>query len=230
MVDVTSLPTLQGAKSTTFTRPPFNDSLTLAEIYAFHALNSSKHPVFTYAENSTKGTREICYSEAYAAIQRGHGMASRYHSDLVGDVTRAPVVGILASLGRQHIGILIQTRLNIASDTITYTTFTVGIIHAGLTPFPISTRNSIVGVAHLIRTTGLHLLFVSPDSAMQRIALEATAILEKEGIIVKILPVPQFDDLYNEDDTFKQLVPVRISADPIILILHSSGMFGSHAR
>ncbi|XP_006463297.1 hypothetical protein AGABI2DRAFT_120116 [Agaricus bisporus var. bisporus H97] len=206
MVDVTSLPTLQGAKSTTFTRPPFNDSLTLAEIYAFHALNSSKHPVFTYAENSTKGTREICYSEAYAAIQRGHGMASRYHSDLVGDVTRAPVVGILASL-----------------DTITYTTFTVGIIHAGLTPFPISTRNSIVGVAHLIRTTGLHLLFVSPDSAMQRIALEATAILEKEGIIVKILPVPQFDDLYNEDDTFKQLVPVRISADPIILILHSSG-------
>jgi hypothetical protein len=65
---------------------------------------------------------------------------------------------------------------------------------------------------------------------MQRIALEAIAILEKEGISVKILPVPQFGDLYNEDDTFKQMVPVRISEDPIILILHSSGMFGPSLR
>jgi hypothetical protein len=100
MVDVASLPTLQGAKSTTFTRPPFNDSLTLPEIYAFHALNSSLHPVFTYADKS-KGasTREICYPEVYAAIQRGHGIVSRYHSDLVEDGAKAPIVGILASLG-----------------------------------------------------------------------------------------------------------------------------------
>jgi len=97
-------------------------------------------------------------------------------------------------------------------------------MHAGLTPFPLSTRNSVSGVAHLIRSTGLRLLFVSPDSAMQRIALEAVATLEKEGIVVNVLPVPQFGDLYNEDDAFKQLVPVRISSDPVVIILHSSGM------
>jgi hypothetical protein len=61
---------------------------------------------------------------------------------------------------------------------------------------------------------------------MQRLALEAVAVLEKEGIIVNILPVPLFDDLYNEDDTCKQLIPVRVSADPVIIILHSSGTFG----
>lgn len=99
MVDVASLPTLQGAKSSTFTRPPFNNSLTIPEVYAFHALNSSQHPVFVYADSSTSGTREILYPEAYAAIQRAHGLVSRYHSDLVGDVTKAPVVGILANIG-----------------------------------------------------------------------------------------------------------------------------------
>ncbi|KAF7761593.1 hypothetical protein Agabi119p4_9585 [Agaricus bisporus var. burnettii] len=206
MVDVASLPTLQGAKSSTFTRPPFNNSLTIPEVYAFHALNSSQHPVFVYADSSTSGTREILYPEVYAAIQRGHGLVSRYHSDLVGDVTKAPVVGILANI-----------------DTVTYITLALGIMHAGLTPFPISTRNSIIGVAHLIRTTCLRILFVSPDSAMQRIALEATMVLEREGIIVNILPAPQFDDFYNEDGSFRQLAPVRVSADPVVLILHSSG-------
>jgi hypothetical protein len=100
MVDVASLPTLQGAKSPTFTRPPFNDSLTLPEIYAFHAIHSSRHPVFTYADNSTSADIvEICYPEVYAGIQRGHGIVSRYHSDLVEDGAKAPIVGILASLG-----------------------------------------------------------------------------------------------------------------------------------
>jgi hypothetical protein len=59
---------------------------------------------------------------------------------------------------------------------------------------------------------------------MQRIALEAIAILEKEAISVKILSVPQFDDLYN-DVAFNQVAPVRVSEDPIIIILHSSGTF-----
>lgn len=58
---------------------------------------------------------------------------------------------------------------------------------------------------------------------MQRIALEATMVLEREGIIVNILPAPQFDDFYNEDGSFRQLAPVRVSADPVVLILHSSG-------
>jgi hypothetical protein len=96
-------------------------------------------------------------------------------------------------------------------------------MHAGLTAFPISTRNSVVGVAHLIRSTGLQLLFVSPDLAMQQIALEATTILEKEGIAVSVLAAPQFGELYNGDDSHKQLVPVRSCADPVVLILHSSG-------
>jgi hypothetical protein len=113
MIDLTSLPTLQGRKSTTFTRPPLDGSLTLPELYAFHALNSSQHPLFTYVDDgSAKRTREICYPEAYTAIQRAHGIVSRYHSDLLGDVTTAPVVGILASLGRLYFENIIQKQLN----------------------------------------------------------------------------------------------------------------------
>jgi hypothetical protein len=100
MVDVTSLPTLQAANCTTFTRPPFSEPLTFPGIYAFHALHSSKHPLFIYADSSTKsGVREICYAEVYAAVQRAHGIVSRYHSSIVGDVTKAPTVGILANIG-----------------------------------------------------------------------------------------------------------------------------------
>lgn len=99
-------------------------------------------------------------------------------------------------------------------------------MHAGLTAFPISTRNSVVGVAHLIRATGLRLLFVSPDPAMQRIALDACEILKGEGITVNIVPAPQFGDLYNEDNTSNKLTPLRSSPDPVVLILHSSGRSG----
>ena len=110
------------------------------------------------------------------------------------------------------------------TDSVTYATFLVGMMHAGLTAFPISTRNSVIGVAHLIRTTELRLLFVSPDAAMQRTALDACAILKGEGIDIHILPLPQFQDLYNQDDSSTSLTPVKYTPDPIVLILHSSGM------
>lgn len=96
-------------------------------------------------------------------------------------------------------------------------------MHAGLTPFAISTRNSVDDVAHLIRTTGLRLLLVSPDPAMQRLASEVSAKLETEGITVNTVLTPQFGDLYNEDNTFRKLLPARNLVTPVILILHSSG-------
>ncbi|KXN82193.1 Polyketide synthase HetM [Leucoagaricus sp. SymC.cos] len=206
MIDVSTLPTLQAAASKTFTRPPFDHSLTIPEIYAFHALKSPDHPIFIYAEDSAGTNRTIYYPEAYAAIQRGHNIVTCKHEELAQGPKGPNVVGILANI-----------------DSITYVTFSVGIMHAGLAAFPISTRNSVVGIAHLIRTTGLRLLFVSPDSAMQRLASDACTLLENEGIDVHILPVPQFNDLYNQDKSCSELAPVRSSPDPVVLILHSSG-------
>lgn len=206
MIDVHSLPTLQAAASTTFTRPSFDQSLTVPDIYAFHAQKSPEHPIFIFAEDSTGATRQICYPEAYAAIQRSHAIVARKHAQLVQESSKHNVVGMLVNI-----------------DSVTYTTFLVGIMHAGLTAFPISTRNSVVGIAHLIRTTNLRLLFVSPDTAMQRLALDACTLLKSEGIDVHILPAPQFEDLYNQDSSVTQLAPVRSSPDPEILILHSSG-------
>ncbi|KAJ3572833.1 hypothetical protein NP233_g2821 [Leucocoprinus birnbaumii] len=206
MVDVNSVPTLQGARSTTFTRPPLDQSLTIPEIYAFHAQKSPNHPLFVFADDSTGANRTIYYPEAYAAIQRAHGAVAQKHVELDPGSSKESVIGVLANL-----------------DTVTYATFLVGIMHAGLTAFPISTRNSVVGVAHLIRITKLRLLYVSPDAAMQRLARDACTLLKSEGIDVHILPVPQLGDLYNEDNTLSHLAPVRNTPDPIVLILHSSG-------
>ncbi|KAJ3566240.1 hypothetical protein NP233_g7123 [Leucocoprinus birnbaumii] len=180
MTDVNTFPTLQAAESTTFTRPPFDQSLTVPELYAFHAQHSPNHPLFVYSTDSTGTCRELCYPEVYAAVQRAH-------------------------------------------DTITYATFLIGVMHAGLTPFPLSTNNSAVDVAHLIRTTELRLLFVSQDAVMQSCALEACAILKSEGIDVHILPMPQFEDMYGQDNLTNRLPVVKNLLDPIVLMIHSSG-------
>lgn len=224
MIDVAKLPTLQAATSTTFTRPPFDNSLIIPEIFAFHARNSQKHPLFIHSDDATGANRKICYPEAYAAIQRAHGIVSHRHGDLTRDAAKSTVVGLLANIGmRWSIEVSLRIQNVILLDTITYFTFVVGIMHAGLTAFPISTRNSVVGVAHLIRTTGLRLLFVSPDPAMQRLARDACAILKGEGITVDIISSPHFEELYNGDNTQGSLAPVRNSPDPVVLILHSSG-------
>ena len=41
-------------------------------------------------------------------------------------------------------------------------------MYLGLTPFPISTRNSAIAVVHLVAKTGVRQMFVSADPAMQR--------------------------------------------------------------
>ncbi|XP_006456444.1 hypothetical protein AGABI2DRAFT_211390 [Agaricus bisporus var. bisporus H97] len=202
MSNAVAFPPLRTAKSNTFTPPPFKDFPTLPEIFAFHALNSSRHPIFVHAGDSTGTVHQIYFPEAYAAIQRGHGIVSRHHSA----ITESPIVGILTNL-----------------DTMTYMALLVGIMHAGLTPFAISTRNSVDGVVHLIRSTGLQLLFVSQDRTMQRLASEVGARLKDEGIIINIIPAPQFSDLYNEDSTYRELLPMKNSSDPVTIILHSSG-------
>ena len=96
-------------------------------------------------------------------------------------------------------------------------------MYLGLTPFPISTRNSAIAVAHLVAKTGVRQMFVSADPAMQRLAREANEMLAKDGVAFELLPMPHFEDMYGPggDDA---LVPMRaVSPDKTSIIIHSSG-------
>jgi acyl-CoA synthetase (AMP-forming)/AMP-acid ligase II len=236
-LDVQLLPTLHGSKSTTYTRPPLDGSLSLPEIYAFHARKSPLHPLFIFPVHDKKAntsyTRKICYPEAYSAMLKVQAIIaaripdhdpSNYasHADEGEEGSRVPppVVGILA-----------------VADSITMFTLMIAIMGLGLTPFPISTRNSIQAVAHLMKESNVSHLFVSADPAMQRLASEATKLAHASTHeVIHVYPVMRFDEIYSpscatndaskntsNDALSKAHKPPKPRMDDVAIILHSSG-------
>ncbi|OBZ74288.1 L-aminoadipate-semialdehyde dehydrogenase large subunit [Grifola frondosa] len=199
--------TMQGASSATFRRPPLDSSLTVPELFAYHATNSPNHPVFVYADDQ-KQMHKIYYPEVYKAIRKAAKITSNHYlpSSNSNGNNDPPTIGILA-----------------VADLISFYTLLVGIMYLGFTTFPISTRNSAIAVAHLIRKTGIRQLFVSTDPAMQRLAHEAIEMLAKEGVDVEALRMPDFVDMYNDSDDVEDVRMGNVSPDNTALILHSSG-------
>ena len=103
-------------------------------------------------------------------------------------------------------------------------------MRAGYRAFPISTRNSDVGVANLLQKTKAKYVLVSNDRAMQEIAISARSIISASSSSdcpceIELLPVPSFDQLYAEfGEEFVPLPPmVDTDLRNIAIILHSSG-------
>ena len=94
------VPFTQGLNSSTFKQPPLDGSLTLHEIYEWHAVQSPDHPLFIY-EDGPGCTRAIVWREAVKGIHR----ATRFIRKAVGPELdhkkdgKALVVSILAALG-----------------------------------------------------------------------------------------------------------------------------------
>lgn len=104
-----------------------------------------------------------------------------------------------------------------------------GIWLTGATPFLISTRNSPAAVAHLMSTTNVSAVFVSPDAQMQSLAAAALRkLVQPEGGMgskIHKFSTPKHDDLFNSlAVTLKPLqLPTSVTLDSPALILHSSG-------
>lgn len=101
-----------------------------------------------------------------------------------------------------------------------------GICRAGYTAFPISTRNSPAGVAHLLKQTGALYIFVSGEEPLQKLAKASLELIEETGVAQPTMcPMPSFEELYprNDDPDFEFLPPMDVCWDDPIIILHSSG-------
>ncbi|KAG7451555.1 acetyl-CoA synthetase-like protein [Guyanagaster necrorhizus] len=179
--------------SLTFIRPPLDGSLTYPEIFDYNAQHSPDHPVFQFYEQDH--IQKITWSEVTKAIHAA-GRVVRDHVTRTDYMDSAPIVGVLAN-----------------ADSITFLTVVSGIIRAGYTAFPISTRNSPAAIAHLLGSTRCKYLFVNADSAMQEIAHL------QDGI--KLIPMPTFEDLYLKNDS--EPLPYVPDWKQIALIIHSSG-------
>ncbi|KAI9058630.1 acetyl-CoA synthetase-like protein [Trametes sanguinea] len=196
--------TPQGANSTTWTPPPFYGSMTIPELYAFHAEKSPEHPIFAYDDEQGE-VHKLRYKEVFPAIRKAASFVAR-HVPSPKDDAKDSILGVLA-----------------VADPITLLTLYVGAMYLGHAVFPLSVRNSAVAVAHLARRTSLHHLFVSHDPAMQRLAHEAKDILTKEGYEIELVPLPEYRDLYNDSKGGLDIQMAPQNEEKTCLILHSSG-------
>ncbi|TFK37074.1 hypothetical protein BDQ12DRAFT_221196 [Crucibulum laeve] len=204
----TSFITLQATTSTTFTPPPLDGSLSLPEIFDYHASQSPHHPLFVYEENGL--VEVITWSHAVRAIHTAARYIDRFLSP-DGTHNRSTVIAILAN-----------------TDTFTYFVLIVGILRAGFQAFPISPRNSPAGIAHLLHATHATHIIMSHDPGIQRLASAACAQRKASGMAappVQAIPLPTFEYLFGgSEEDFEPLPPMvpPLPTDPS-LILHSSG-------
>ncbi len=95
----------------------------------------------------------------------------------------------------------------------------------GFTPFPISTRNSVVAIVHLIKSTGTRHLVVSQDAPLQSTAdMVCRQFWEADNKLITTIPMPHFGDLFSgKPGSYERLPPVRPDWSQTALIIHSSG-------
>ncbi|KAA1471161.1 acetyl-CoA synthetase-like protein [Dentipellis sp. KUC8613] len=202
--------TLHGKDSATFAYPPLDGSLTIPELYEFHADHSPEHPLFVYTDENGKDVT-INYRHAWVSIKRA--------SQIVWDLSQRSQIN--AREDKRVIGILAT------ADTVTYVSLFLGIMRLGFVPFLISVRNSPAAIAHLVKSEGVQDIIVSSDTSMHHLYHEATQLLAQDGTTVRMLPMVTFEDLYGPREEQAQQAsdfPLRkLQLDEVALIMHSSG-------
>lgn len=111
------------------------------------------------------------------------------------------------------------------ADSISFFSFTTGVLRTGWPLFLISPRNSSEAVAHLLKKTGVTHLFVSTESSVR--ALADNAIAQVSPTLIQKLDMPAFDLLYPTVGVDPSFVPEplgEIDMDEPALVLHSSGL------
>lgn len=88
-------PQPQGVNSTTFKQPPVDGSMSVPEMYDWHAVHSSDHPLFVYPEDDGE-VKTIPYKEAALAFHR----AGQLFRSVAKETTQSPpLVAILVHSG-----------------------------------------------------------------------------------------------------------------------------------
>ncbi|KZT61212.1 acetyl-CoA synthetase-like protein [Calocera cornea HHB12733] len=221
--------TRQGANSTTFTVPPQDGSFIFPDWLDWHVERSHDHPyAVLVGETDGEASVTVTWGEVARSVYR---FAAKLRQT-VPDVPIAgepPVIGILAN-----------------PDTLTYVTIIMAIVRAGFTAFPLSVRNSLPALEHLINKTHCQYIIGSiPSKGYQSSALqETTAMLLQKIPNLNLLDLPRYSTLYprlaqyppapydavSDKAITPSLAPVRTFAsyrdftlNTPLYILHSSG-------
>ncbi|TIB02509.1 hypothetical protein E3P96_02139 [Wallemia ichthyophaga] len=199
----------QGEHSETFSAPILSDNYTIPQLLDHHCKHSAKHISII--------TPNTCYSLADRAFAAYRGVAY-LHESLQG-LEPGSTVAFLAE-----------------TEPVVYSTMVLAAMRAGYVPFPISSRNSIAAIGHLLTTTSCkHLLYTSTSGQLRNLAQSAASAVSAESgstgmqMQMQLARMPTHDELYVNKGTRPtastsppppDLCP---SLDAPALIIHSSG-------
>ncbi|KAF8971819.1 acetyl-CoA synthetase-like protein [Flammula alnicola] len=198
--------------------PPMHNNLTLLSTLAFHEKQNADLSVFVFSRDGMQDITEVSYRQFARACRR---VPQALGVDLPLNPSTRPVVALIAH-----------------TDTLLYHTIKIGIMIAGLIPFPISPRNTPAAVVNLLKKTSCHHLFATCttlNELMVNIGNELKTTDPDYELIIKEIPTlsqlyPEFsNDSRNEEKEFLAEYPEgerNPGPDDVAFYLHSSGSTG----
>ncbi|KIJ61725.1 hypothetical protein HYDPIDRAFT_158984 [Hydnomerulius pinastri MD-312] len=194
--------------------PPLDGSLFLTEMIEFNAKYNPSRPCFVFYDEGTSDLRNISHLEFYRACQRiAHAVRPNCQD------SGNEVVAIVANC-----------------DTILYHALTMGIVYAGLIPFPMSPRNSSAAVVNMMQKAGCHRLIATQNSLGQLLdgIRSEFASLGDKSYEIRIEELPTLGYAYpklGKETISAPFVPYpkaeeRPVNNEIMFYLHSSGSTG----
>ncbi|KAL1695048.1 hypothetical protein GGG16DRAFT_109571 [Schizophyllum commune] len=198
-----------------FVDVPLDGNLSIPAAVDFHLEHNPDATCFSCAEPD--GTvHEITYGEFGRAV---HWVAHAFRPGKEG--VDGAVVAIIA-----------------LSDTVVYHAVTMGLIRAGLVPFPISPRLAAPAVANLLRTSGCRRLVATQQTLHTLISDLKAELGDEYGLIIDEMPAlgamyPRFaaesplrDAEKAEHEGFDPYPRLDVKPDELLFYIHSSGSTG----
>lgn len=122
-----------------------------------------------------------------------------------------------------NVGILVST------SSVMYIAMVLGVIRAGLVPFPLSPRTPVAGIANMLAQTNTSHVIAGGGPAIGAL----TSALQSDLSELNIIPLPSLDDIFPYLSNPASEVPHRpfpalhpTTDSSILAILHSSGSTG----
>ncbi|KZT61208.1 acetyl-CoA synthetase-like protein [Calocera cornea HHB12733] len=212
-----------------FTLPPLDNSLLFPQWLDHHLEKNADHPYCVLVGSGNDDDVTVTWGEVIRASFR---LAAKLREE------------IKVSEEQRKEGIRIAILTN--ADAITYCTLIFAILRAGFVAFPLSTRNSVPALVHLIgKTATLYVVGSVPSPGAPASALqETTASVLSALDTVQLLGAPTYTGLYprlgsqpaapynaEEDAANTPVLPsvqslpeyTSVTKDSPIMFLHSSG-------
>ncbi|KDR79170.1 hypothetical protein GALMADRAFT_1363110 [Galerina marginata CBS 339.88] len=190
--------------------PQADGSVTLPETVDFHRKHNPYSSLYIFSEDGKPDVTNVTQLEFGRAADRvaHHLRPARNGPD-------GQVVAFVA-----------------LSDTLLYQAVTIGIMRAGMIPYPMSPRNTAAAIIKLMRDTASHRLLTTRET-LRPLIDEIASVLAAENYTLSVEEVPPLAEIFpklgNEklEDPFEPYPTApRPPLDDTMLYLHSSGSTG----